>query len=169
MICKAGVSGSRQAPEMKRHAVSGGHGVGHRPPVQAGLPVAHGLTMIHSFSDQDTKELVESVTNRRFATFSRVALRKSIQMNQARELRDLAVPPGSRLEAFKGRLSRRARSSRLSLSLASLDGGKDVKTGENLAASVEVDNGELHIHNILSDILRPTFGCSKILCFRLFR
>ena len=26
-------------------------------------------------------------------------------MNQARELRDLAIPPGNRLEALKGRLS----------------------------------------------------------------
>ena len=36
---------------------------------------------------------------------SRVALRKLIQMNQARALRDLAIPPGNRLEALKGRLS----------------------------------------------------------------
>ena len=105
MICKVRLSGSRQAPELKRHAVSGEHGVGHRPSVQAGMPVSHALTMIQSFSDEDTKELFESETNRRFATFSRVALRKLIQMNQARELRDLAIPPGNRLEALKGRLS----------------------------------------------------------------
>ncbi len=49
--------------------------------------------------------LYESETNRRFATISRVALRKLIQMNQACELRDLAIPPGNRLEALKGRLS----------------------------------------------------------------
>ena len=61
--------------------------------------------MIQSFSDEDTKELFESETNRRFATISRVALRKLIQMNQARKLRDLAIPPGNRLEALKGRLS----------------------------------------------------------------
>ena len=69
------------------------------------MPVPHALTMIQSFSDEDTKELFESETNRRFATFSRVALRKLIQMNQARDLRDLAIPPGNRLEALKGRLS----------------------------------------------------------------
>ena len=105
MICKARVSSSRQAPELKRHAVSGGHGVGHRSPVQAGMPVSHALTMIQSFSDEDTKELFESETNRRFVTFSRAALRKLIQMNQARELRDLAIPPGNRLKDLKGRLS----------------------------------------------------------------
>ena len=71
----------------------------------AGMPVPHTLTMIQSFSDEDTKELFESETNRRFATISRVALRKLIQMNQARKLRDLAIPPGNRLEALKGRLS----------------------------------------------------------------
>ena len=61
--------------------------------------------MIQSFSDEDTKELFESETNRRFVTFSRAALRKLIQMNQARELRDLAIPPGNRLKDLKGRLS----------------------------------------------------------------
>ena len=97
MICRTQITGSGQAPELKRHAVSDGHGVGHRPPAQAGMPVPHALTMIQSFSDKDTKELFESETNRRFATLSRVALRKLIQMNQARELRDLAIPPGNRL------------------------------------------------------------------------
>ena len=105
MICKPRVSGSIQAPELKRHPVSGGHGVDHSPRVQAGMAVCHALTMIQSFSDEDTKELFESETNRRFATISRVALRKLIQMNQARELRDLAIPPGNRLEPLKGRLS----------------------------------------------------------------
>ena len=36
---------------------------------------------------------------------SRVTLRKLIQMNQARVLGDLAVPPGNRLEALRGNLS----------------------------------------------------------------
>ncbi|MDQ8196472.1 type II toxin-antitoxin system RelE/ParE family toxin, partial [Coraliomargarita sp. SDUM461004] len=34
----------------------------------------------------------------------RVALRKLIQMNRARDLADLSVPPGNRLEALKGDL-----------------------------------------------------------------
>ncbi len=61
--------------------------------------------MIQSFADKDTEELFELESNRRFAAISRVALRKLIQMNQADTLRDLAVPPGNRLEALKGRLS----------------------------------------------------------------
>ena len=61
--------------------------------------------MIQSFADKDTEELFRSESNRRFATISRVALRKLVQMNQADALRDLAVPPGNRLEPLKGQLS----------------------------------------------------------------
>ena len=105
MICFARITGSSQAPALQSHAVSSGLGVGHRPPVQAGTSVAYAFPMIQSFSDEDTKELFESETNRRFAITSRVALRKLIQMNQAPALRDLAVPAGNRLETLKGRLS----------------------------------------------------------------
>ena len=58
--------------------------------------------MIQSFADRDTEELFHKESNRRFAAIGRVALRKMIQMNQARNLRDLSVPPGNRLEALKG-------------------------------------------------------------------
>ncbi|MCY4614385.1 MAG: type II toxin-antitoxin system RelE/ParE family toxin [Nitrospira sp.] len=61
--------------------------------------------MIQSFADRDTEELFKLERNRRFASLSRVALRKLIQMNQAGALSDLAVPPGNRLEALSGRLS----------------------------------------------------------------
>lgn len=61
--------------------------------------------MIQSFSDRDTEELFRTEANRRFAAIARVALRKLIQMNQARGLDDLKVPPGNRLEALKGRLA----------------------------------------------------------------
>ena len=61
--------------------------------------------MIQSFADRDTEELFRLERNRRFAALSRVALRKLIQMNQAGDLGDLAVPPGNRLEALSGRLS----------------------------------------------------------------
>lgn len=64
----------------------------------------YALAMIRSFADKDTEELFESENNRRFAALSRVALRKLIQMNQARTLSDLAVPPGNRLEALRGDL-----------------------------------------------------------------
>lgn len=61
--------------------------------------------MIQSFTDKDTRELFQSESNRRFSSISRVALRKLIQMNRARVLQDLAVPPGNRLEALKGDLA----------------------------------------------------------------
>ncbi len=61
--------------------------------------------MIQSFANRDTERLFYTENNRRFAAISRVALRKLIQMNQARTLSDLAVPPGNRLEALKGNLS----------------------------------------------------------------
>lgn len=61
--------------------------------------------MIQSFSDRDTEELFRRESNRRFSSISRVALRKLIQMNRARVLQDLAVPPGNRLEALKGDLT----------------------------------------------------------------
>lgn len=61
--------------------------------------------MIQSFANRDTEELFYTEKSRRFTAISRVALRKLIQMNQARTLGDLAVPPGNRLEALKGDLS----------------------------------------------------------------
>jgi toxin HigB-1 len=61
--------------------------------------------MIQSFADKDTQELFQRETNRRFTAINRVALRKLIQMNRARVLQDLAVPPGNRLEALKGNLA----------------------------------------------------------------
>ena len=61
--------------------------------------------MIRSFADSDTEELFHSERSRRFVAISRVALRKLIQMNQARALGDLAVPPGNGLERLQGRLA----------------------------------------------------------------
>jgi proteic killer suppression protein len=61
--------------------------------------------MIQSFADKDTEELFQRETNRRFIAIARVALRKLIQMNRARVLQDLAIPPGNRLEALKGNLA----------------------------------------------------------------
>ena len=60
------------------------------------------LHMIQSFADKDTEELFNSEKNRRFNGIARVAMRKLIQMNQARVLLDLAVPPGNRLETLRG-------------------------------------------------------------------
>ena len=61
--------------------------------------------MIQSFANRDTAELFRTGSSRRFAGISRVAMRKLIQLNQARTLGDLAVPPGNRLEALRGDLS----------------------------------------------------------------
>lgn len=63
--------------------------------------------MIQSFSDRDTEQLFHEEKNRRFSPVARIALRKLIQMNRAKKLDDLKVPPGNRLEALKGDLSGR--------------------------------------------------------------
>lgn len=59
--------------------------------------------MIQSFANKDTEQLFREEKNRRFSAISRVALRKLIQMNQARKLNDLAVPPGNQLEPLHGK------------------------------------------------------------------
>jgi proteic killer suppression protein len=61
--------------------------------------------MIQSFADTTTERLFRTEKCRRFQAISRVALRKLIQMNRARVLQDLAVPPGNRLKALKGELA----------------------------------------------------------------
>ena len=59
--------------------------------------------MILTFADPDTEQLFKTESNRRFNAIARPALRKLIQMNRARVLPDLAVPPKSRLEPLKGK------------------------------------------------------------------
>ncbi len=61
--------------------------------------------MIQSFADKDTEGLFVTESTRRVSSIARVALRKLFQMNHAGALSDLAVPPGNRLEALKGRLA----------------------------------------------------------------
>jgi len=61
--------------------------------------------VIQSFADADTDQPFRREKSRRFAAISRVAMRKLIQMNQAEELTDLAVPPGNRLEPLCGKLA----------------------------------------------------------------
>ena len=58
--------------------------------------------MIKSFGSRDTERLHlrEQVT--RFKNIERVALRKLRQIDAATELRELASPPGNRLEALRG-------------------------------------------------------------------
>lgn len=58
--------------------------------------------MILDFACADTQQLFESGKCRRFAAISSVAARKLAQLDNALELRDLASPPGNRLEALLG-------------------------------------------------------------------
>ena len=61
--------------------------------------------MIQSFADKETEKFFHTESSRRFSAIARVVLRKLIQMNRARVLQDLAVPPGNRLEALRGKSS----------------------------------------------------------------
>lgn len=63
--------------------------------------------MIRSFADLATEDLFNGVASRRARqacprTLWAVVSRKLTQLNRVRELRELAVPPGNRLEALKG-------------------------------------------------------------------
>lgn len=59
--------------------------------------------MIRSFADRDAEALFHGRFARRLAQgVQRVAQRKLMQVHQATELRDLAAPPGNRLEALRG-------------------------------------------------------------------
>jgi toxin HigB-1 len=58
--------------------------------------------VIQSFRDAATQRLFETRASRRWAAIAAVALRKLDQMEAARALIDLRVPPGNRLEALKG-------------------------------------------------------------------
>ena len=59
--------------------------------------------MIQSFGNKETEQLFRAEASSRFSAIARIALRKLIQLNNARTLGDLAVPPDNRLEALKGR------------------------------------------------------------------
>lgn len=58
--------------------------------------------MIRSFRCKDTQTLFERGKCRRFSGIAKVAIRKLIQLDSARELRDLASPKGNRLESLSG-------------------------------------------------------------------
>lgn len=57
--------------------------------------------MIKSFRGKETERLFRGERVRRFQAVERIALRKLAMLNAAVELRDLASPPGNRLEALK--------------------------------------------------------------------
>ena len=56
--------------------------------------------MIKSFRSKETERLHARQRVKRFRGFERVAQRKLRQLDIAAELRDLASPPGNRLEAL---------------------------------------------------------------------
>ena len=58
--------------------------------------------MIRSFRCAETGRLHHRQPSRRFRAEERVARRKLRQLDSATELRDLAAPPGNRLEALRG-------------------------------------------------------------------
>ena len=58
--------------------------------------------MIRGFRCADTQALFETGKSRRFARILRVTTRKLVQLDNAHELRDLASPPGNRLESLRG-------------------------------------------------------------------
>ena len=59
--------------------------------------------MIRSFHDEATEDLFNDLTVSRFRAVERPARRKLLYLHRARVLRDLAVPPGNRLETLKGK------------------------------------------------------------------
>ncbi|MEP6483489.1 MAG: type II toxin-antitoxin system RelE/ParE family toxin [Rudaea sp.] len=61
--------------------------------------------MIRSFKSCETRELFETGKSRRFGGIAKIAARKLVQLDSASELRDLASPPGNRLEALSGKRS----------------------------------------------------------------
>jgi proteic killer suppression protein len=58
--------------------------------------------MIVGFRDADSRALFETGKSRRFAGIIRIATRKLTQLDAAVALRDLASPPGNRLERLRG-------------------------------------------------------------------
>ncbi|MEW6488803.1 MAG: type II toxin-antitoxin system RelE/ParE family toxin [Thermodesulfobacteriota bacterium] len=58
--------------------------------------------MIRSFRCRDTEALFSGKTPRRFRAMERVAQRKLQYLADATDVRDLAAPPGNRLERLRG-------------------------------------------------------------------
>jgi proteic killer suppression protein len=58
--------------------------------------------MIRSFASRDTEELFAGGSPRKFRTFQAQAERKLQMLDSAKDLNDLRVPPGNRLEKLAG-------------------------------------------------------------------
>jgi len=58
--------------------------------------------VIKSFRCAETERLHHRQRSRRFQSIERIARRMLRQLDSASELRDMAAPPGNRLEALRG-------------------------------------------------------------------
>ncbi len=58
--------------------------------------------MIGSFKDREAARIFDGGRSRRFAGLERAIARKLDSLKYARELQDLMVPPGNRLEPLQG-------------------------------------------------------------------
>ena len=58
--------------------------------------------MIQSFKCSDTESLFQGVPVRRWKSLERVAMRKLEWVNAAKDIADLRLPPGNRLEKLSG-------------------------------------------------------------------
>jgi toxin HigB-1 len=58
--------------------------------------------VIRSFRCAETERLHQRQRSRRFQSVEQIARRKLRQLDSATESRDLAAPPGNRLEALRG-------------------------------------------------------------------
>ncbi len=58
--------------------------------------------MIRSFKCTNSESLFKDIPVLQFRAIERAARRKLLYLNQARNLQDLRIPPGNRLEALKG-------------------------------------------------------------------
>jgi len=61
--------------------------------------------MILSFADKDTEMFANHVRIKKFEKVERTALRKLLQLEVAKTLSDLAIPPGNRLERLESNRS----------------------------------------------------------------
>ncbi len=59
--------------------------------------------MIESFADPETEKIYNGIVSRKLPlTIQKSARRKLLYLDDAEDLRDLAAPPGNRLEALHG-------------------------------------------------------------------
>ena len=58
--------------------------------------------MIISFANKETESFANHVRVKRFEKIERIALRKLLQLEVAKSLADLMIPPGNRLERLEG-------------------------------------------------------------------